>query len=350
MEAQAHGGDLYGRQDMLDFSENVNPLGLPDSVKQALLEKADSFGFYPDPFCRDLTAALAGRENLPPEWIRFGNGAADLIYRAALGLRPKRALILAPTFSEYEYALRAADCETAFHTLYEKDGFRLTETILKKLSPALDMVILCNPNNPTGQPAGRDLLLRIAKKCAECGTTLLVDECFVPFLDVPEEETMVGELAKFPNVMVLGAFTKFYAMAGLRLGHLFCADAKRREALDRCAPPWNISAPAQAAGLAALADASYVERTRALVPRERIWLCAALTKCGVTVIGSKADYVFFKCNACPNLAARLEKEGVLIRDCGNYRGLDSRFSRAGVKTHEKNERLVAAIEGILKGV
>lgn len=349
MEEQVHGGDRYGRQEMLDFSENTNPLGMPEGAKKALMDSVDMFGYYPDPLCRDLTAALAEKDRVDPAWIQFGNGAADLIYRAVFALRPKRALTLAPTFAEYEFALRAVGCDTAFHTLYEKDGFQLTETFLKKLSPALDLVILCNPNNPTGQPAGQELLLRVAKKCAECGITLLMDECFVPFLDVPEEETLLGELARYPNVLVLGAFTKIYAMAGLRLGYLYCADEERRNALNRCAPPWNVSVPAQIAGLAALADKDYLERTRTLIHTERTWLSAALSKTGVTPIGSRADYLFFKCNACPDLAKRLEEKGILIRACGNYRGLDDRFSRVGVKTREMNEKLVAAMSGILKG-
>lgn len=344
-----HGGDLYGRQQMLDFSENVNPLGLPDSVKKALTDSVDEFAFYPDPLCRDLTHALAEREAVPQEWVRFGNGAADLIYRVAFGLRPKRALTLAPTFSEYENALREAGCDVAFHTLFEKDGFQLTETILKKISPALDLMVLCNPNNPTGQPAGRELLLRIAKKCRECGALLLLDECFVPFLDAPESETLKGDLAQFPNVILLGAFTKIYAFAGLRLGYALCADKALLETLDRCAPPWNISMPAQIAGLAALADTDYLQRTRRTVREERAFLAQALKGCGVTLIGSQADYLFFKCNACPELDKRMEEKGILIRSCANYRGLDNRFFRVGVKTHEKNERLVAAMAEILKG-
>lgn len=347
MKEQAHGGDRYGRQDMLDFSENVNPLGLPQGVKAALAGSIESFGYYPDPFCRDLTDALAAKEGVPAGWIRFGNGAADLIYRAALGLRPKRALTLAPTFSEYESALRAAGCQTFFHTLREDNGFLLTEAVLDDL-PGMELVMLCNPNNPTGQPAGRELLLRIAARCAETGCTLLVDECFVPFLDAPEEETLAGELHRFPNVMTLGAFTKIYAMAGLRLGYVYCADSARLEAVTRPAPPWNVSAPAQTAGLAALADSGYLERTKALIRKERAWLAAALTSCGMTVIGSKADYLFFKCPRS-DLARRLEERGILIRSCANYRGLSGDYFRAGVKTHERNETLVSAIKAILKG-
>ena len=153
-----HGGDWAGYraqygQDALDFSANVSPLGLPEGVATAITAALATADRYPDPLCRALRAKLAVHEKVPMEHILCGNGAADLIFRVAQALRPRRALTLAPTFSEYEYALAAAGCETAFHPLHEKDNFALTDTILGKLSPALDLVMLCNPNNPTGQPA-----------------------------------------------------------------------------------------------------------------------------------------------------------------------------------------------------
>ena len=218
MDRTAHGGDLYGRRAALDFSSNISPLGLPETVGHALVASMEAWDNYPDPFCRDLTAALAQHEAVPKDWIHFGNGAADLIFRFVQALRPRRALTLAPTFSEYERALAAVGCSISYHTLYEKDAFRLTETIIKKINPALDVVILCNPNNPTGQPADQALLLRILKRCEACRVVLLIDECFISFLDDPNTQTMKEFLAAYPNLAILRAFTKLYALAGLRLG------------------------------------------------------------------------------------------------------------------------------------
>ena len=178
-----HGGDRYGKTGMLDFSENVNPLGLPDSVKEALCASVSEFAYYPDPFCRDLKTALAKAEQIPKEWICFGNGAADLIYRAAFALKPKKALLPAPTFSEYEEALRKIGCQCSFHFLQEAEQFRLTDRILNEIQPDLDWLVLCSPNNPTGWTVGQERLIRIAQKCLDCGVTLLLDECFLPFVD-----------------------------------------------------------------------------------------------------------------------------------------------------------------------
>ncbi len=345
-----HGGDRYGKTGMLDFSENVNPLGLPDSVKQALCSYIEEFAYYPDPFCRDLKTALAQTEQIPAEWICFGNGAADLIYRAAFALKPQKALLLAPTFSEYEQALNQIGCQCSFHFLQEAENFRLTDRILEKIQPDLDWLVLCSPNNPTGWTIGQERLICIAQKCLDCGITLLLDECFLPFVDRPEKETLKNELGIFPNVLLLGAFTKIYGMAGLRLGWLLCSSKKTLTRLEQYAPPWNVSAPAQIAGITALQDHEYLTRSRQLVKSERQRLSFALQGFGAVLYGSQADYLFFKWDHCPDLDQHLEAQGILIRSCRNYRGLGNTFYRIGIKTPEKNQCLLEAFQKIVKGL
>jgi len=345
-----HGGDLYGcNARMLDFSSNANPLGLPKSVKTALAGSIDSWERYPDPLCRDLVAAIARAEEIDPSCIHCGNGAADLLFRIVQAKKPRRALLTAPAFAEYEHALKTVGCETTLHFLHEKDGFALTDTLIKKLSPALDLLVLCNPNNPTGQPIEKGFMLRILKKCAEFEITLLVDECFNPFLDQPEAYTLKDQLAEYPNLIIVKAFTKLYAMAGLRLGYLFCADQKLIEAVAACGQPWSVSMPAQVAGIAALSDTVYLAETCALIPQQRDYLISSLQNLNVTVIGSKANYIFFKCNRCHDLRERLLPQGILIRSCANYHGLDDRFYRIAVKDQAANEALVHALTEILNG-
>ncbi|MEM1483788.1 threonine-phosphate decarboxylase CobD [Oscillospiraceae bacterium PP1C4] len=343
-----HGGDLYGyTTPMLDFSSNINPLGLPKGVKTALAASIDSWERYPDPLCRDLVAAIARAEEIAPAYIHCGNGAADLLFRIVQAKKPRRALLTAPTFAEYERALKTVGCEITLHFLHEKDGFALTDTLLKKLSPALDLLVLCNPNNPTGQPIEKEFLLCILKKCVEFKITLLIDECFNPFLDEPEAYSLKDQLAEYPNLIIVKAFTKLYAMAGLRLGYLLCSDQKLIEAVAACGQAWNVSMPAQTAGVAALSDTAYVAQTRALISQQRNYLTASLQNLNVTVIGSKANYIFFKCNRCRDLRERLLPRGILIRSCANYHGLDDRFYRIAVKDHAANEAIVHALTEIL---
>ena len=150
-----HGGDVYtamenGLERPLDFSANIGPLGLPPAVAEAARRAVGSCDTYPDPLCRRLTAALAEAEGVPADWIACGDGAAELLFRFAGALRPKKALLLAPGFAEYEQALAAAGCEIVFHSLRREDGFLPTSALLEAIGPDIDAVMLCNPHNPTG--------------------------------------------------------------------------------------------------------------------------------------------------------------------------------------------------------
>jgi len=151
MERFEHGGDIYGNPGVrLDFSVNTNPLGMPDAVRQALVSRVDEYARYPDPQCRTLRAAIALHENVPEDWVLCGNGAADLIYRLCYAVGPRRALVCAPTFSEYERALEQIGCRAAHHNLTAEEQFALTSDIEERLVPGIDALFLCHPNNPTG--------------------------------------------------------------------------------------------------------------------------------------------------------------------------------------------------------
>lgn len=344
-----HGGDVYGANaDMLDFSANMNPLGLPESVQEALRASIPDWTRYPDPLCRELTGKLAAREQVPEGYIHIGSGAAELLFHLALTLAPKHALLLAPTFAEYERALKTVDCSVTFCPLYEKDGFTLTDKCVGKIDPAQDLLVLCNPNNPTGHVIDPQLMERILKKCRDYKITVLVDECFLPFLDDPDAHTLKGKLKDYPNLIILRAFTKLYAMAGLRLGYILCSDEKMMERFWLYEQPWNVSLPAQVAGVAALADEAYLEKTKAWLASERPFLASALRSLGMTVYGSQANYMFFKCHKRQDLKERMAGQKVLIRSCANYRGLDARFYRVAVRQRAENEKLIEALKTVLK--
>ena len=195
-----HGGDTvgyrekYGR-DALDLSANVSPLGTPEAVARAIGAAAYRVDRYPDPLCRELCAALGEVEGVPKDWILCGNGAADLIFRLALAKRPRHALVLAPTFAEYEAALETVGCDVLRYALDEANDFAMTEDVLGAIQPPVEIVFLCQPNNPTGQAADRALMRRILAKCEAVGALLAVDECFLDFLPDGEALTMKPELA-----------------------------------------------------------------------------------------------------------------------------------------------------------
>lgn len=348
-----HGGDVYSarqkmKQEPLDFSANINPMGMPPGTVRAAADALQQCTQYPDPLCRELRAALAAYEGIPAEQIVCGNGAADLIFRIVAATHPQRALLLEPTFAEYEQALRSMDCSIAYFPLQESEGFVLPEAFLQQLTPEINLLFLCNPNNPTGRTVSPALLREIWKRCEEAGILLVVDECFNEFLEHPEQNTLKGVLKTGANSVILKAFTKSFAMPGLRLGYGLCGNGDLAERIFSCGQPWGVSIPAQAAGVAALQEQGYLERMRRLIQTERRWLSENLARLGLCVFPSEANYILFRTETEISLRERMEQRGVLIRACGNYRGLDDRYYRIAVRGHDENERLIAALKCALE--
>ncbi len=344
-----HGGDVtgyaleYGKKP-LDFSANVSPFGMPEGVKQAVTESLKWGAEYPDPMCRQLRGALGAHLGRPADWILCGNGASDLLFRLTMAVRPRRALLTAPAFSEYEGALRLHQCQIDRFPLRAEHGFRLTEAFLDWITPETDLIFLCQPNNPTGRTTKRALLLQILNRCRETGTLLALDECFLDFVDQPEALTMQGVLAGNPLV-IFRAFTKFYGMAGLRLGYCLCADGALLEKIRQSGPPWAVSSVAQAAGVAALKERPYGARLRRLISEQRPLLMQGLEKCGCQVIPGEANYLLFYYPDA-QLGEKMRKNGVMIRDCSNYHGLAAGWYRVAVRTEAENRQLLAALREV----
>ena len=349
MPVYTHGGDIRTAQaaysgEVLDFSANLNPLGMPDPVRQAAAQ-ADCAP-YPDPLCRELRAAIAAHDGVAPEQVLCGSGAAELIFRLAYALKPRRALVTAPTFSEYEGALSAAGCAVARHLLRRERNFDVDEGILEAIGPDTELVFLCTPNNPTGRLISRDLLLRIAEKCRDLGAVLAVDECFLPLSC--GGPGLAPWLVEYPNLLLLRAFTKSYAMAGLRLGYALCADTALLERMSAGGPPWSVSTPAQAAGLAALTQCPHwPEKARAFLEGERPALAEGLSALGLDVVPGQANYLLFRAAGVADLKERMLTQGVLIRSCANYHGLGEDWYRVCVGQAEQNRRLLAALSEVL---
>ena len=343
MERYDHGGDVFSRPVELDFSVNVNPLGMPEVIKAALKNDIPGWESYPDPKCRALRAKLSGRFSLPAGQILCGAGAADLIVRLCLAVRPQRVLVCAPTFSEYEKAALMAGAEVEQYSLKEENGFALDEGIFAALNNRPGMFFLCNPNNPTGTLTPPELIKRIADLCEELGVLFVVDECFLSFTEAPSARSL---LAAHPHTVVLDAFTKLYAMAGLRLGYLLCADEKLLARIDNFGQSWSVSSPAQTAGIAALScEPEWTQRTRAFVKRENRFVRARLRSLGLTVYDGAANFTLFR--APETLGEKLLARRILIRSCANYDRLDATYWRVGLKGHADNIYLCAAIESAL---
>ena len=339
-----HGGDIYTYENMLDFSVNLNPLGPPQSVTDAAKRAVERAALYPDSRCRKLRRKLAQKQNIPEKDYIFGNGAAELIYTLVLAEKPRRALLPVPAFSEYEQALDTVECEIKYYKTKENNCFCISEDFLSELDESIDIVFLCSPVNPSGHVIERKIMLKVAQRCEKLGIRLAVDECFVEFLSDPEEYSLLRETGRYRRLFILRAFTKIYSMPGLRLGYGVSSDGELLEKMAHMRQPWSVSVPAQEAGIAALDEDGYVRKGRELVERERGYLENELRKHGMKFVSSNINFILIYTEI--NLFEEMNKRGILIRDCENYRGLGKGWYRIAVRTHEENLRLADALKDI----
>lgn len=344
MERFEHGGDIYTHKGVVDFSANVNPLGMPQASADAICGNVSRYEAYPDIACRDLRAAIAAAESVSDDWIVCTAGVTDLLHRICDVLKFRTALVTAPCFSGYEQALERAGARIVRHDLLESDDFDVTESILACLEGAdtPDAVFLCNPNNPTGLTIAPSLLEDILNAACEADVWVVLDECF---LDFTREPSAVPLCAQYPKLIIMRAFTKMYAMAGLRLGYGISGDTALIEQLAQAGQLWAVSTPAQVAGIAALEDAEWKSRTRSYVDAQREVLAGGLRACGLYVVPGKANYLLLKSER-PLYEPMLER-GFLIRRCENYAGLDSRWHRIAVRTREENAAFLEALRDVM---
>ena len=349
MYTYQHGGFFSRNQTKkyYDFSANINPLGMPQKVKAALQAAIKVSDIYPDPFCSQLSKALARKLKVKSSAILCGNGAADLLFKLAVAIKPRQTLLLAPTFSDYEKAFLTSGSKFTYYALQESNNFQVGSDILTLLKKPLELIVICNPNNPTGQVIPKALLREIIEKAQKEQIRVLVDECFMNFVS-QGRYSMQSYLTAYPNLVILQAFTKMYAMAGVRLGYLLSSDAELLLRLRECSQDWSVSTLAQYAGRGALQCTGFVEATRKYVAGERIYLYSELSKFAqLTVFPGQANYLLIKANPELHLSQSLAAEGIIIRNCSNYHNLAPGFLRLAVRTHKENTTLIKALKRIL---
>ena len=342
----SHGGNVYefGRRQkmMIDFSSNINPLGLPLGAEKIIYKSVPYLLRYPDPDSAHLRTAIARRWGIDDENVLCGNGSIELIYLVMAALEFRNITIPMPSFSEYERAAFGAGVRCDFINLKEDAGFFLPPKAANIKNPLL----ICNPNNPTGNM----LIMPDFADRMKAGL-LIVDEAFLDFVPNEEKLTFIRRAASDKRVIVLRTFTKFFAMAGLRLGYLV-AHKETIARLKRNTPPWNINYLAQVVGEKALADKAYAARTRELIKGERDFLYKGLGEIsGIKFYASAANFILI-CITRPGVTAprtyeHLLKDNILIRRCGNFRNLSDRFIRVAVKNRSENKLLIKALKKVI---
>ncbi len=344
-----HGGDIYKYDDkILDFSANINPLGMPESAKNAIIDGINKYQTYPDHSSRKLRNSLSEFYGFDSNKIVCGNGAADLIFRICLALRPQKVLVTSPTFSEYEEAVLISGGKVHNHLLRESENYDVTLEILESIDEDTDMVFLCSPNNPTGRAIDLNIIEAVLNKLQGNKGILVLDQCFVHFMVEEEKYFAINLLKKYDNLIILGAFTKIFAMAGLRLGYALFGSEDNASKIEDTLQPWAVSTVASEAGCAAL-NKDFIKETKDYVKYQREFLFQHLSDLGIKVFKSQANYMLIKVDEKfddGDLADVAIKHRILIRKCSNFKGLSPSFFRIAVRTEAENTTLIDVLSHI----
>jgi len=323
---------------------NVNPLGRPEAVEEALYHAVKSCMKYPDIEAEGLREAVSLMRGIPQDTLLFGNGASELFMAIVHGIRPGKIMIPVPSFYGYEYAARAVLGNVCYYRTREEDFFRLTEAFWGELTEEVDLLFLANPNNPTGSLLSREYLRKLLYRCKEKDIYLVLDECFIDFCG--KEHSMMSEIGQFDNLIIVQAFTKIFAVPGVRLGYLACSDQKLLEKIGRQLPEWNISSFAQEAGFACAVQEDFIRKTEVYVREERVFLTDHLKRMGLRVFPAEANFILIQSKQ--TLYEELLEQGILIRNCENFRGLGQGYFRIAVKSRKENEELLKALEQVIQ--
>lgn len=354
---QFHGSDIEAasayyhipKESIVSFGANVNPLGLSESVKEELAKRLDILSSYPDRDYRSLKEVIGHYCHVSPDHIVVGNGSTELISLLIQTRRPQKALLLSPTYSEYERELRLVGGTLSFWNLKEADDFCINvEEFCQEIKKGYDLVIICNPNNPTSSAITIDQMRQIAAICQETDSFLMIDETyveFVPDLDVISAMPLISE---FDQMMILRGVSKFYAAPGLRLGYGATSNSDFLAALVKIQNPWSLNSLGALAGELLLSDQAYIDHTRDFILKERDRMYHALQSVdGIKVYKPYANFILVKiCK--PGVSSydvfdHMMKLGMMIRDCSSFEALEGEYFRFCIMDEASNSKLLQAI-------
>lgn len=364
-----HGGNIYkifrekNIDKILDYSSNINPYGLPENLKKEIFEKLFVLERYPDPDYIELREKIAEKNNLNIENIIVGNGATEIIFLFMKILSPKKVLIVSPTFGEYERAIKAStlandSLEINYFELKETENFVLNiKNLETELENNYNLLILCNPNNPTGQFLKLKKLEEILKICEQKNTKLFIDEAFVEFVEDWENESIINSKENKENLFVIRAFTKFFAIPGLRLGYGICFNNNLLKKMLEKKEPWSVNNIADLAGKTVLDDENYIQKTKEWIKDQKKYMYENLNKIeGLRAYKTEVNFILLKIEDnllkkgldVKNLRKKMLEKGILIRDASNFIYLDKHYFRLAIKDKLNNEKVIETLTSILK--
>lgn len=366
---QVHGGDIYSlarrlgllEEQIIDFSASINPLGISPLALKAVRGALNRLDHYPDPQTTRLKERLSVYHHISPQRLLVGNGSTEFIYLLPRVLKPKKVLIVSPTFTEYERASRLSGA--AVHHVWSgaRDEFRISvEKIYRGCQKGIDLLFLCNPNNPTGQLLSREEVLWLVKRVSRMPIQVVVDEAFIDYeadqsilstLSTRDGGDSDGTMTAHPNLVVVRSFTKFFGLSGLRVGYLVAQPGLCRK-LGAAKEPWSVNTLAQIAAGESLLDTTYIKESLRFMEIERPTLISSLSSIqGITLFPSHANFVLIRIvgqgDSSQGISGYLASQGLLVRDCQSFKGLGSGYIRVAIKREEENRRLYRLVRKVI---
>jgi threonine-phosphate decarboxylase len=362
-----HGGDIYTDglligKELIDFSSNINPLGVPESFTNHIDEAVKALNRYPDIEYRELKNAICtyiNKSHISEENIVLGNGAAEIIDLAIGSF--KDILLTVPSFGEYEKSALKADVKINYSYLKEdmhpknKNIRNLDidyEDLLGKVKELnIEALVLANPNNPNGGIIDKSKFQAVTDICKSKGITIIIDEAFIEFTGC-NSDSFIDELECYPNIFIIRALTKFFALPGIRFGYGVSKDLNLLESIKKKQNPWNINCFAEVAAKYVLKDKEYIEESLKWISEELPYLSRELKDISIIeqVYKSKSNFILCKLKGISDveLYAYCMKNGIAIRRASNFKGLDDSFVRFAVKDRNSNDRLIEVLTSFNK--
>lgn len=351
-----HGGNIretskklnISEKELIDFSANINPLGFPDNLKDVVFDSINSIINYPDPDYITLRRQLSTVESIDQENIILTNGGIEAIHQSIEAITPEHSLVIAPTFVEYEKALKRFGSTIKYLLLKEENDFVLDFSELMAIDySAIDLVILCNPNNPTGQLIDKENLRHLISYLSKRAIKIIIDESFIDFLD--KKKSAKALVKTYDNLIIIRSLTKFYAIPGLRLGFLITSNLGVKKFINTYSESWRVNKIANDVGVKILENEMYIKNTKKFMAIEKNYLYKQLqTIRNLKVYPSEVNFIFFKTTIDIELKEELLKHNMLIRHCNNYIGLNNRFYRVAVKSRKENNQLINQLKVIME--
>lgn len=352
-----HGSDLekieqiYGikKEDIVSFSANVNPLGVSPRLRESLAEHIDAITTYPDREYTSLRHTIAKYSGTDPDNIIVGNGSTELISLFIQLEHPKKALVLGPTYSEYEREISLGGGTTLYYPLREEDEFRLnTDDFIRRLKEDIDLIVICNPNNPTSSCITNKEMRHILDACKQYDIFVMVDETYVEFADNMEEITSVPLTNYYNNIIILRGTSKFFAAPGLRLGYAITGNRDLIKAINTRKNPWTINSLAVIAGEIMFRDTEYITQTRSLITSERNRIYERLQQePDFKPYPPSGNFILVRLLSGENTSQavfdKAIRRGMMLRDCSTFPFLDNKYIRFCFMKPEDNDRLLDCI-------